>query len=81
MMLRRRFGIGAVAAVLALGLITPTVSAASSGNNSGSTPDAGNCFGNFVNQGSQGYNVSNFGPPAPSGLGQFIGKEEHGCRD
>jgi hypothetical protein len=80
-MFRKRFGIVAVAAVLALGLITPTVSAASSGSNSGSTPDAGNCFGNFVNQGSQGFNVSNFGPPEPSGLGQSIGKESHGCRD
>ena len=79
-MLRKRFGIGAVAAVLALGLITPTVSAASSGSNGGSTPDAGNCFGNFVNQGSQGFNVSNFGPPEPSDLGQSIGKEDHGCR-
>ena len=80
-MLTKRLGIAAVAAVLAPGLITPTVSAASSGSNSGSTPDAGNCFGNFVNQGSLGYDVSNFGPPAPSGLGQFVGKEEHGCRD
>ena len=79
-MFRKRLGIAIVAAGLALGLITPSVSAASSGSNSGSTPDQGNCFGNFVNQGSLGYSVSNFGPPAPSGLGQFIGKEEHGCR-
>jgi hypothetical protein len=50
------------------------------GINNGLPPDQGNCFGNFVNQGSQGYNVSNSGPPAPSGLGQFIGKQEYGCR-
>jgi hypothetical protein len=80
-MLRKRFGIGAVAAVLALGLITPTVSAASTGSNSGSTPDSGNCLGNFVNQGWMGSDVSNNGHAVVSDLGQFIGKEEHGCRD
>jgi hypothetical protein len=79
-MLRRKLGIAALMAGLAIGLITPTVSAASSGTNSGRPPDNGNCFGNFVNQGSLGFDVSNFGPPAPSGLGRFIGKEEHGCR-
>lgn len=80
-MLRKRIGIAFVAAGLALTLITPAVSAASSGSNSGSSPDQGNCFGNFVNDGSLGNIVSNFGPPAPSGLGQFVGQEEHGCRN
>jgi hypothetical protein len=77
----KRLGIAAVAAVLALGLITPTVSAASSGSNSGSTPDAGNCLANFVNQGSMGSDVSNNGHAVISDLGQSVGKEEHGCRD
>jgi hypothetical protein len=76
----KRLAVAAVAAALAVGLNTGTALAASSGSNNGSPPDQGNCFGNFVNQGSNGYNVSNFGPPQPSGLGQFIGKEEHGCR-
>lgn len=79
-MFRKKLGVAAVAAALAAGTWPAAVLAASSGSNSGSPPDQGNCFGNFVNQGSNGYNVSNFGPPAPSGLGQFIGKEEHGCR-
>jgi hypothetical protein len=81
MMSRKRFGIVTVGAVLALGLITPTVSAASSGSNSGSTPDRGNCLGNFVNQGWMGSDVSNNGHAVITDLGQFIGKEEHGCRD
>ena len=81
MMSRKRFGSVAVSAVLALGLITPTVSAASSGGNSGSTPDAGNCLANFVNQGWMGSDVSNNGHAVITDLGQFIGKEEHGCRD
>ena len=79
-MFHRRLAVAAVAAALAIGLSAGSALAASSGTNSGSPPDQGNCFGNFVNQGSNGYDVSNFGPPAPSGLGQFIGKEEHGCR-
>ncbi len=81
MMSRKRFGIVTVGAVLALGLITPTVSAASSGSNSGSTPDRGNCLGNFVNQGWMGSDVSNNGHAVISDLGQFVGKEEHGCRN
>jgi len=70
----------AVAAALTLGLNTGAALAASPGTNAGKAPDSGNCFGNFVNQGSLGYDVSNGGPPTPSGLGQFLGKEEHGCR-
>jgi hypothetical protein len=84
-MFSKRLGAAAVTAALAVGLNTGTALAASGGSNSGSAPDLGNCFGNFVNQGSNGYNVSNFGPPAepggPSDLGQFIGRETHGCRD
>jgi hypothetical protein len=77
----KRVGIAAVAAVLALGLITPTVSAASSGSNTGSAPDAGNCLANFVNQGAMGFDVSTNGHAVVTDLGQFVGKEEHGCRD
>jgi hypothetical protein len=71
----------AVAATLALGVNSGTALAASTGVNSGNAPDQGNCFGDFVNQGSLGYAVSNFGTPSPSGLGQSIGKDERGCRD
>ncbi len=78
-MVHTRLRVAAVLAAVAVGLSTGSALAASGGSNNGSPPDQGNCFGNFVNQGSQGYNVSNFGPPAPSGLGQFVGKEEHGC--
>ena len=79
-MLDTRLLVAAVLAAVAVGLSTGSALAASPGTNSGSPPDQGNCLGNFVNQGSQGYFVSNVGPPAPSGLGQFVGKEEHGCR-
>ena len=71
----------AVACVVAMGLGGATASADTGGGNSGSAPDNGNCFGNFVNEGDMGYNASNYGPPGrPDGLGQTIGKEEHGCR-
>ena len=79
-MFHKRLRVAALLAALAVGLSTGSALAASPGTNNGRPPDQGNCFGNFVNQGSLGYDVSNFGPPAPSGLGQFIGKEEHGCR-
>ena len=69
----------AVAAALTLGVNTGAALAASPGTNSGKAPDAGNCFGNFVNQGSLGFEASNLGHPVPDGLGQFVGKEEHGC--
>jgi hypothetical protein len=80
-MFRKKLGVMAVAAGVAFGLSTGTVLAASSGSNSGSSPDLGNCLGNFVNQGHQGFEVSNLGPPEPSDLGQFVGKESRGCRD
>ncbi len=78
---RKKLGLAAVAAALAAGAWPAAAVASSSGSNNGQPPDQGNCLGNFVNQGSQGYNVSNFGPPEPSDLGQSIGKEEHGCRN
>ena len=80
-MFHKRLRVAAVLAAVAVGLSTGSALAASPATNSGSPPDQGNCLGNFQNQGSNGYFVSNFGPPAPSGLGQFIGQEEHGCRD
>ena len=72
--------LAAAVTALALGASPGVALAASSGTNSGKAPDNGNCFGNFVNQGSLGYDSSNLGPPRPSNLGQFVGKQEHGCR-
>lgn len=63
---------------LALG--TGTAIAASDGTNNGKAPDNGNCFGNFVNEGSLGRDASSAGHPEPRDLGQTIGKEERGCR-
>ena len=78
--MRTRLGGAAMVAVVALAISGGSALAASSGNNSGSAPDQGNCLGNFVNQGETGYVVSNSPPNQVSDLGQFIGKEEHGCR-
>ena len=80
-MTRKKLALAVVAAALAAG--TPAAAlAASTGTNSGRPADRGNCFGNFVNGGSQGSNVSNSFPGAarPTDLGQFIGVQEHGCR-
>jgi hypothetical protein len=79
-MSRQRVQFAAAVAAVAIGVNAGTALAASSGANSGRAPDQGNCLGNFVNQGSLGFDASNLGPPVPSGLGQFVGKEEHGCR-
>ena len=81
-MTRKHLGAAAVAAALAAGAFPAAAPAASTGVNSGKPADQGNCFGNFVNGGSQGSNVSN-GPGSqnrPTDLGQFIGKQERGCR-
>ena len=78
-MTRKKLALAVVAAALAAG--TPAAAlAASTGTNSGRPADRGNCFGNFVNGGSQGSNVSNSFPGRPTDLGQFIGKQERGCR-
>jgi hypothetical protein len=83
--MRVKLAASAVAGALALAFNAAPAIGASSGVNSGEPPGAGNCFGNFVAGGSMGFNASNFGPPSsppgPSGLGQVIGKDEHGCRD
>jgi len=78
-MSHHRVQLAAVLAGLTIGVAGGTALAASPGTNSGNPADQGNCVGTFFNGGSLGYDVSNFGPPAPSGLGQFVGKEEHGC--
>jgi uncharacterized membrane protein len=81
-MVRRTTLAVTAATILALGANSALAGAASSGANGGTPPDQGNCFGNFVNAGSQGSNVSNGDPGdgRASGLGQSIGKDEHGCR-